>query len=303
MHRRFPLVFFVAAACMGCGPDMPPPDPRLAESALRVFVSTDKGRTWSLDPTPLARGFDSLGLTVRPDGSLWMTGLDHVDEPPWWEYHTGPRVRGMVWEPGGQWSRTWWWPDVGDTRSVIDPQWFKDELWFVSRPQVAPGDPADVDEETTLRVAPGGRSLYSARGLADPSPVELNGERHVFVTQLGRGVVHLAGDPLTPQRTFSRVTVPYATVMDGELWLIAQTMVNGRRYPVLARSRDARQWTDWAPMLPTLPDGPQTCTSPVVGPKDGGLVLLCVDERVAGVGGVPAERRGRLSGKPHVQQP
>jgi len=282
---------------------MPPPDPRLAQTALRAFRSADQGRTWTLDPAPLARGLDSLGLDVREDGTWWVTGLDHIEEPPWWEYHTGPRVRGMVKEPGGDWERERWWPDVGDTRSVIDPQWHGEELWFASRPFVKPGDPADMAESTTLRVAPGGRTVYSARGLADPSPVEFNGQLHVFVTELGRGVVQLSGEPLQPSRTFSSVTVPFATVMDGELWLVAQTVVQGRRYPVLSRSRDGRQWTAWAPLLPILPDGPQTCTSPVVGPQDGELVLLCVDERVVGADGrLPPERKGRLTGQ-HVQQP
>jgi len=302
----FSGVVFSASALLGvaCSPDHPIPDPRLAETALRAFHSADGGQSWTLDPTPLARGLDSLGLSVRADGEVWVTVLDHVEEPPWWEYHLGPRVRGMVRAPGGNWEREWWWPDVGDTRSVIDPQWHGDELWFVSRPFIGPGDPADVNEITTLRVAPGGRSVYSALSLADPSPVTFKGELHVFVTELGRGVVHLAGEPLTPRRTFGRVTVPFATIMNGELWLIAQTVVRGHRYPVVARSSDARQWTDFEPLLPLLPDGPQTCTSPVIGPQDGGLVLLCVDERVSGPGGdLPPERRGRLTGQRMEKQP
>lgn len=281
-----------------CGPDHPPPDPRLAQTQVRAFRSADRGQTWSLLPEPLAEGLDSLGLSVRPDGTWWVTGLDHAEEPPWWEWYTGPRVRGLERSPEGEWSRRTWWVDVGDTRSVIDPQWSGSSLWFASRPTAVSGDPADVDEEVELRVAPDGGVVYRARGLADPSPVDFGGERHVFVTQLGRGVVHLTGTPLVPRRTWGGFTVPYATVIDGELWVLSQMLQDGRRYPMLNRSTDGRSWSGWSPLLPMLPSGPATCTSPVVGPAGDELLLLCVDERVGGTQRGPTpERRGRAGGQ------
>ncbi len=278
----------------GCAPDHPAPDPRLAQTEVRAFRSTDGGNTWALDPEPLARGLDSLGLSIRPDGAWWLSGLDHSEEPPWWEWYTGPRVRGLEWTPGGTWQRRVWWPDVGDTRSVIDPQFFGEELWFASRTAGTSGDPADVDETVKLRVAPGGRAIYEARGLADPSPVEFQGQRHVFLTQLGQGVVHLVGDPPVQTRNWAGYTVPFATVIDDQIWLLAQILQNGRRYPVVNKSADGRTWTGWQPIVPLLPQGPNTCTSPVLGASADTLILLCVDERVStGHGAPPPERSGR----------
>lgn len=277
-----------------CAPEQPPPDPRLAQTEVRAFRSADRGQTWTLVAEPLAHGLDSLGLQIQADGTWRVTGLDHSEEPPWWEWYTGPRVRGLEGTPKGGWSKQTWWIDPGDTRSVIDPQWYGDELWFVSRPAAVSGDPADVDDEVTLRSAPGGVAHYRARGLADPSPVTFMGQRHVFATQLGRGVVHFTGDPLQVARTWGGFTVPYATVLDGELWLLSQMLQNGRRYPMVNRSTDGRSWSGWKPLLPLLPQGPQTCTSPVLGQQDHELWVLCVDERVSsGTGGPPPERAGR----------
>jgi|GEM_PF-2619406 len=288
----------LAAAVIGCAPEQPPPDPRLAQTEVRAFVSADNGATWSLMAEPLAKGMDSLGLSIRDDGTWWVTALDHSEEPPWWEWYTGPRVRGLERTPDGTWSRRTWWVDTGDTRSVIDPQWFGDELWFASRPTAVSGDPADVQDAVELRVAPGGSVLYKVRGLADPSPVTFRGQRHIFITQLGKGVVQLSGTPLQPQRTWGGVTVPYATVIDDEIWLLAQVLQHGRRYPVLNRTSDGMAWTGWKPLVPMFDNGPNTCTSPVVGRAADQLILLCVDERVAGgPGGPPPERQGRHGGQ------
>ena len=114
------------------------------------------------------------------------------------------------------------------------------------------------------------------------------------MTELGRGVVHLTGDPLKPARKWGGYTVPFATVIDDQIWLLSQILQNGRRYPVLNKSPDGVSWSGWQPVLPMLPKGPNTCTSPVIGQTETSLLLLCVDERVAaGPGGAPPERTGR----------
>ncbi len=288
--------FIVAGLALACSAG-PPPDSRLSQSQLRAFVSTDKGKTWSLRPEVFARGFDSLGLREHAD-SIELTGLDHAEEPPWWEWYTGPRVRCLEVAADGTTSRATQWVDTGDTRSLVDPQWFGDQLWFASRPTAVSGDPANSGDRTTIRVAPGGAIVYSAHGLADPSPVTFHGQRYVFATQIGRGVVQLANDPLREMRAWTSLTVPFATVVDDELWLLAQTVIQGRRYPVLSRSRDGQNWSTPAPMLPMLPNGPATCTSPVLGRLAETWWLFCVDENV-GSGGQPTpDRRAPVAPSP-----
>ncbi len=265
----------------GCRDPHPPIDPRLQNTELRAFTSNDGGQTWALYPEVMARGIDSLGLAVRPDGALWVTGHDHITEPPPWERHLGPKVRGLAFD-GGRWVRKDWRPDGDGALAFIDPQWYGDELWYISRQDNSGGDPAEFGGATEMRRTPDNALLYSAVGLADPMPVTFRGARHVFATQLQKGVVHLTGDPLRQHCQFAGKTVPFATVMGDRLWLIAQASVGGRRYPVYTTTADGETWESWRALLPQ--SAPMTCTSPVLGPLGDGLVLLCVDER-PGMGG------------------
>lgn len=277
MTRAPAGVLPLLAALVACAPEHPPLDPRLLNTELRAFTSADGGATWALYPEVMARGIDSLGLAVRDDGSLWVTGHDHATEPPAWERYLGPKVRGLRFD-GTRWTRADWRPSGGDALAFIDPQWFGDELWYISRQDNSGGDPAEFGGATEMRSTPDNDVLYSAVGLADPMPVWFRGERHVFATQLRTGVVHLVGDPLRHRRQFGGKTVPFATVIGDTLWLLAQAAVDGRRYPVYTTTTDGETWSEWRALLPR--SEPMTCTSPVLGPLgEDGLVLLCVDER------------------------
>jgi hypothetical protein len=268
-----------AALLIGCADPHPAVDPRLQATELRAFTSADGGRTWELHPDAMARGFDSLGLSPRPGGGLWLTGHDHLADPPPWERLLGPPLRGFAYD-GSRWSRHRWSMWGGSALAWIDPQWHGDELWHLSRLEDGAGDPVLGGGDNAIRRYPQGDTLYQAPRLADPMPVTFRGERHVFATQLGRGVVHLRGEPLVEQQRWAGVTVPFAWVAaEDELWLLGQAAIQGRRYPVRAISRDGSSFSAFAPLMTPPADGPRTCTSPVVGPLgDGRLVLLCVDE-------------------------
>ena len=143
--------------------------------------------------------------------------------------------------------------DDDDSRAYIDPQMFEGKLWYIT-PQHSTGDPAEQQALTPIRSSHPGTERFVGYQLADPSPVRFKGELHLFATQ-GMHILHAKGDPMTkvmvhPRKNdlFYKANVPFATVMGEEIWLIAQTMVNGRRLPVISKSTDAETWTNWQPI-------------------------------------------------------
>lgn len=254
------------------------PDPS-ASTRVWVFRSSD-GLSWRRDSEPLAWGVSSLGLSVRADGEALLTLLQHVREPTWWERWRMPQVvYGLVSRDGHRWQGTHWVVHDPGALGIIDPQWLGDELWYFA-PEGKSGDPAERAGDHRIRSWPPGRNRIKARGLADPSPVLLGDELFVFVTRRSGGgageVVEYAGDPLAPVHTFPGVSVPYATVVGEQLWLIAQRDVGGHRRPVRAISADGQTWSAWQPLGDIT--GLRSCTSPVVGYIGGEWLMLCVEE-------------------------
>ena len=140
-----------------------------------------------------------------------------------------------------------------------------------------------------MRAAPPGAVKISAVGLADPSPVRFGGELLVFATAYPHAVKGYAGEPLAQFTSMAGLTVPFATVVGDELWLLAQRNVSGGRRPVLARSSDGRSFGSASP-IDLGADAPRSCTSPVLGPTADDFVLLCVEETKASTapaGGAP----------------
>lgn len=260
-----------------CGAEPPPPPLRTGPTQVLWFTSAD-GHNWQQQAEPLAEHFVSLGLSVRPDGLLWVTGIDQGGaERGWWSRHFGdPEAAGLVFD-GQRWSRTSWPVADPDSPALLDPQWLGDALWYVSRGGQA-GDPAEGGGSVQIRSAPPPRVHLEGPGITDPSPVYFQGALRLFVSALGKGVVQLEGEPLVEVQRFPQVQVPQAVVIGDELWLVAQGRIRARRQPVLARSKDGRSFTPFVPLLPW--DAIEHCTSPVLGPHPGGgLVLLCVAER------------------------
>jgi hypothetical protein len=87
--------------------------------------------------------------------------------------------------------------------------------------------------------------------------------------------------PLSPETNshFNGTTVPFATIYNDQLMLVAQKHINGRRVPTYSLSKDARNWSKWK-VLADIPMHIQACSSPVVGPNPkGGWIMMCIEER------------------------
>ena len=266
-------LFLVGLACL---PEPPPPRP---PSHVYAFTSDDLLR-WTAQEVPVAEKLESLGLTVRPDGQLWLTGLDMGGKhSPVRAKILGPALFGRRFD-GERWvPETWWFKDP-DAVAFIDPQMFEDSLWYVSR-KGTHGDPAKDTQPNDIRSTPPAQTRLSGVGLVDPSPVRFRDALLLFVTDGHNQVSLFSGDPLQKVQTFNNVSVPFGFVHNDVLYLVAQRPINGRRQPVMASSSDGVQFTEFTPLL--RPDQARTCTSPVIGPLNGGWILLCVDEGVEGV--------------------
>ena len=256
--------------CSGCGGSSSPIE--LQQTELVAFTSPD-ARVWTLQPGVLAEGLSTLGLSVREDGEIWVTGVDHLHPLGFFERRGGPKVRGLRYT-GEAWEPHTWSLEGPEEADIIDPQWFGDELWYVA--WEGEGDPAHHQQPNQIRSLPGPVSRYEAKGLVDPTPVEFRGQSYLFANIWGRGVIQLAGDPYQELHCWPDVTVPFVTVVRDELWLLAQKELGPKRQPVVSRSKDGRGWTEFEAMIPWEAVG--SCTSPVMAPWEDGWILLCVVE-------------------------
>ena len=272
-------ILSLLALAVACLPEPPPARP---PSHVYAFTSTDLVR-WTAQPEPVAEKLESLGLTVRPDGELWLTGLDMGGKhSPVRAKILGPALFGRRFD-GERWVQETWWFKDADAVAFIDPQMFEDSLWYVSR-KGTHGDPAKDSQPNDIRSTPPAQTRLSGVGLVDPSPVRFRGALLLFVTDGHNQVSLFSGEPLQKVQTFNNLSVPFPFVHNDTLYLVAQRPLNGRRQPVMAQSTDGVQFSEFIPLL--SPDQARTCTSPVIGPLNGGWILLCVDE---GIEGAPAE--------------
>ncbi|MEC7986716.1 MAG: hypothetical protein VX278_16230 [Myxococcota bacterium] len=231
----------------------------------------------------IAWGVASLGLAIDEDQSLLITAIQEVRPPTWWELRGDPPIRGYKYD-GTTWHPKAWKIEDVETKAYIDPQIFDGQVWYIS-PTGTSGDPAKKKNLIPIRSSNPGKDRYLGYGLADPSPVYFNGELHLFATQ-DMHIVHAKGNPLRGVMThpgkndiFNFASVPFALSVGDELWLTAQANINGRRIPVLSKTKDALHWSRWKP-IGNIPKAIRNCTSPVLGPHPkGGWLLLCIEEK------------------------
>ena len=225
---------------------------------------------------PLREKVASLGLDRRSDGQLWLSFLDHRGEAGWRERLLGPPVAGMIWDGG--WEETQWQVRDPEAPALVDPQWLGDRLFYVAFSGT--GDPA---EGITRIRSSDGVTWLEGKGLADPMPVEREGQIELFVTHHPGAIVHYAGDPLVEVHRFD-ATVPHALLVEDEVWLVAQR--GQRRSPHRSVFRGGT-WSPWEELV----DAPG-CTSPVLGPmREQGWVLLCVEETPPEIGRASCRER------------
>jgi len=263
------------------------PDP---EARLRMWAFQQQSDgSWVPQSNAVAHSFTSLGLHTEDDERIVVVG-HHLLEIP----SDADRAQGVAWTQELVFDGTSWASRIRqlEDRSLqghTDVQWLDDELWFFhvrqapSQDEVAGGpiDPVLEKGPHRIRSSPPTRTRFEREGVSDPSPVWFQDELHLFVTQVGRGggVHHLVGNDMEQRRHFTGVTVPFATVVEGELWLLAQQLLQGRFLPVLARSSDGLTWTDWQPILDVDRKHMSGCTSPVLGSISGDRWLFCVEPR------------------------
>lgn len=282
---RYPLgVLALLPILIACADPPPPPGdaPLLGVTRIRAFHSPDLVG-WTADPEPLAEHAMSLGLHDVP-GGFEVTFMDlSGGERSWWSRTFGDPEIGVLRRTADGWTRTRQAVDDPQTPAPIDPQSDGERLWVVARDGVQ-GDPAAPTSENRLRAGPPWQTELQGAGLTDPMPVRFGGQDLLFLTEAHQRIVLFAGAPLARSRQWQGVTVPYARVVDEELWLVAQKPAGGSRLPVpvLARSRDGRSFSAFTPILPA--GASRVCTSPVLAPDParGGWLLLCVEEAAPG---------------------
>lgn len=245
---------------------------------LHWFSSPDL-KNWTHEG-PVAWGVTSLGLHEQ-DGQLALTCIQEVRPPNWFEQQDPP-VYGYLFD-GETFKPHSWSIDDSSTRAFIDPQYFEGRMWYIS-PTGYTGDPA-LSPDIPIRSESPGMEHYKNSNLADPSPVRFKDHLYLFASY-NAGIIQLEGNPFRPVQStlnrnshFNGVTVPFATQIGDEVWLLAQQQIDNRRLPVFSVSSDLKKWSSWKVLAP-IPLDIEACSSPVIGtnPK-GGWAMFCIEER------------------------
>jgi len=282
---RYPLGVHVLLPILIACVDPPPPPaggPVIGVTRIRAFHSMDL-ETWAADEPPLAEHAMSLGLHAV-EGGFELTFMDlSGGEVGWLDRTFGSPSIGVLRRSADGWERSRRSVRDSATPAPIDPQGDGEALWIVSRDGVG-GDPAAAASDNRIRVGPPWRTVLAGPGLTDPMPVTFGAQTLLFLTESHQRIALFAGDPPERIRSWQGVTVPYARVVEDELWLVAQKPAGGSRLPVpvLARSKDGRAFSRFEPILPA--GMVRVCTSPVVAPDParGGWLLVCVEEQAPG---------------------
>lgn len=285
---------------LGC---INPPDVKEEplSTALLIHEENPRRKLWLFEHTKdgfvrrephIARDISSLGAVVMNNellitGTCWWPGCGSEREMKK-RNQKGPAIFGISTTDLKTWVPRQW--RLLDEKGLtpIDPQLSSGtdglELWYFGAAGQDNVDPMNRDRHEIRRATlhPDGRfhsqeTVLNEPGLADPSPIRFRGKDWIFATQYAaESIVAYTGTPLQLSHRFKGISVPHALEVNGELWLLATEVNDGRQQPVRAISKDGKSFSDFEPFLPLGPE--QICASPVGAVLNGKLVVLCVEE-------------------------
>ena len=260
----------------------------------KLWLFRENGQEFTRQIPHVARDISSLGALMH-EGELTLTGIC------WWpgcgspeemakRHELGPLVFGLSTPDLESWTPLQWRLVDPLNYTPIDPQLHIGseglELWYFGVPGQAHRDPADRSTHDIRRATleSDGRfhaqeTVLRAPGLADPAPIEFKGQKLLFATQFAaESIVVYRGTPLQQVARFEGVSVPFPMEVNGELWLLATRVINGRPQAVRAISRDGIQFSEFTSFLPLGSE--EVCASPVGTVMDGTAVVFCVEEPI-----------------------
>ena len=258
---------------------------------VRAWHSQDL-KKWIPSQATGVHSFSSLGLH-HEDGHLVLSGQHRLQMPTKEE-----EAMQLLWSQLLHFDGENWRAEIrsfsADISAHADHQWFEGQLWLQSSPplfradqgqqwKTVGRDPLLQDVEHQIRAQ--NKIWLKGKGLGDPTPVRFRGQLHLFVThaqtirnQLQVSVQHYVEqeEALRLLNEFSGLSVPYATVIGDELWVLAQRRGRSGSIPVWSRTRDGSLWEDWEP-IPIERSGID-CSSPVLGQLLEKWWIFCSEE-------------------------
>ncbi|MDP2310395.1 MAG: hypothetical protein Q8P18_30540 [Pseudomonadota bacterium] len=236
----------------------------------------------------IAHSLTSLGLGQSPNGALVLTGMVSLPPElgPSFPLFSSSSVVTLATLDLERWgARTWW---LADRLSLVDSHvtWENGEpvLYSWIRTGALGVDPVSLTgDHPVIRATMGddgvfhaGPPVWSAAGLADPSPAQ----DLLYATEFIQGrvpsvrIARREGSRYVPVGELPGITVPYVWEEGGEHHLLAHGPgAEGRLMPVQARSADGVTWTRPEP-VPGFTDV-SACESPVATVFQGRRLLLC----------------------------
>ena len=258
---------------------------------VRAWYSPDLEH-WTPSKTTNIHSFSSLGLH-HEDGRLVLSGQHRLQMPTKEEESMQLLWSQLLHFDGEDW-RAEIRPFSSDISAHADHQWFEGQLWLQSSPPLFRADqsqqwntvgrdPLLQDVEHQIRTQ--NRIWLKGKGLGDPTPVRFQDQVHLFVTraQIVRNQVQVCVQHYVEQEDdvrllneFSGLSVPYATVIDDQLWVLAQRRGRSGSIPVWSRTTDGSSWDDWK-AIPIKGYG-NNCSSPVLGQLLEKWWIFCSEE-------------------------
>ena len=283
------LIFLLTL--LACGDDSPVAGLAAGPGSDRpVWMFQENDGRWTRSAEPVAHSASSLGLGVEGDRLVLTMQCFWGDCGSESKRKTdGPPVHALITRDLQKWSAAMWRLKDPDDRVPIDTEYrsagTEAQIWYYGTAAGAVGDPAQHANPHAIFVANVQDhdlvkpiEMIRGTGLADPAPLEVNGETWLFLTTKPGHAIGLArGKPLRMVREWNGVSVPHAMRVNDAVWLWAQRVERGRMVPVRSISTDGGQtWSQWSNPLPM--DGIPGCGNPVGAIWQGVPVVFCVTE-------------------------